>query len=54
MYIPMFCSRHHAPQVIVLIGNKSDLDAQRDVTTAEAEAFAKDNGLIYVEASAKT
>jgi len=40
--------------VIFLIGNKSDLDASRDVTVEEAEAFAKENGLIFLETSAKT
>lgn len=41
-------------QVIFLIGNKSDLDAQRDVTYEEAKEFADENGLMFVEASAKT
>ncbi|PFX30392.1 Ras-related protein Rab-14 [Stylophora pistillata] len=40
--------------VIFLIGNKSDLDAQRDVTYEEAKQFAEENGLLYCEASAKT
>jgi Ras-related protein Rab-14 len=40
--------------VIFLIGNKSDLDSQRDVTQEEATKFAEDNGLIFLEASAKT
>ncbi|KAK4336677.1 hypothetical protein RND71_043979 [Anisodus tanguticus] len=40
--------------VIYLIGNKSDLDAQRDVSYDEAKAFADENGLIFIEASAKT
>jgi len=40
--------------VIMLIGNKKDLDAQRDVTYEEAAAFAKENGLIFIESSAKT
>ena len=31
-------------QVIFLIGNKSDLDAQRDVTYEEAKQFADENG----------
>lgn len=41
-------------QVIFLIGNKSDLDGQRDVTYDEAKKFADENGLKFVEASAKT
>jgi len=40
--------------VIMLIGNKKDLSAQRDVTYEEAKQFASENGLIFVEASAKT
>jgi len=40
--------------VIFLIGNKCDLEAQRDVTYEEAAAFAEENGLMFVEASAKT
>jgi len=40
--------------VIFLIGNKSDLEAQRDVTYDEARTFAEENGLKFVEASAKT
>jgi len=41
-------------QVIFLIGNKCDLDAQRDVTYDEAKQFADENGLMFIEASAKT
>lgn len=41
-------------QVIFLIGNKSDLEGQRDVTYEEAKQFADENGLMFVEASAKT
>ena len=40
--------------MIFLIGNKCDLDAQRDVTYEEAKQFAEENGLMFVEASAKT
>lgn len=31
-----------------------DLEAQRDVTFEEAKQFAEENGLMFVEASAKT
>jgi Ras-related protein Rab-14 len=41
-------------QVIFLIGNKCDLEAQRDVTYEEARQFAEENGLMFCEASAKT
>ena len=40
--------------VLMLIGNKIDLEDQRDVTFEEANNFAKENGLIFLEASAKT
>lgn len=40
--------------VIFLIGNKSDMDANRDVTYEEAKAFAEENGLTFMECSAKT
>ena len=39
---------------IMLIGNKCDLDARRQVSTEEGERFAKENGLIFMETSAKT
>ncbi|ODM86644.1 Ras-related protein Rab-14, partial [Orchesella cincta] len=35
--------------VIFLIGNKSDLDGQRDVTYEEAKKFADENGLKFGE-----
>ena len=39
---------------IMLIGNKSDQDARRQVSTEEGERFARENGLIFLETSAKT
>eukprot|EP00474_Spongospora_subterranea_P008538 CRZ08996.1 hypothetical protein [Spongospora subterranea] len=39
---------------IMLIGNKSDLEHRRQIPKEEGEAFAKDNGLIFFETSAKT
>jgi len=49
-------ARQNANQsmVIMLIGNKSDLDHRRQVSTEEGEKFAKDHGLIFLETSAKT
>lgn len=38
--------------VIILVGNKKDLEAQREVTYEEACNFAKENDLIFVECSA--
>lgn len=40
--------------VIMLIGNKVDLNHRRVVTTEEGQKFAQDNGLIFIETSAKT
>jgi Ras-related protein Rab-2A len=40
--------------VIILVGNKSDMEARRKVKYEEGEAFAKENGLLFVETSAKT
>jgi len=39
---------------IMLIGNKSDLEHKRAVSHEEGEQFAKENGLIFIETSAKT
>ncbi|CAH9099141.1 unnamed protein product [Cuscuta epithymum] len=44
----------NANMTIMLIGNKCDLSHRRAVSTEEGEQFAKDNGLIFMEASAKT
>ncbi|KAH8054076.1 GTPase [Aureococcus anophagefferens] len=40
--------------LVVLIANKCDLVHQRAVSEAEGAAFALENGLIFLEASAKT
>mmetsp|Transcript_15311 Transcript_15311/g.23316 ORF Transcript_15311/g.23316 Transcript_15311/m.23316 type:complete len:160 (+) Transcript_15311:536-1015(+) len=49
-------ARQHAQSnmVIMLIGNKNDLEHRRAVTTEEGQAFADTNGLIFLETSAKT
>ncbi|KAJ2844528.1 hypothetical protein GGI22_006846, partial [Coemansia erecta] len=39
---------------IILIGNKCDLEAKRSVSREEGEKFANDNGLYFIETSAKT
>jgi len=39
---------------MVLVGNKKDMEAQRTVTTEEADAVAKTFGCKYLETSAKT
>ena len=40
--------------IFVLIGNKTDLEEKRQVTTKEAEDFANGKGFIFHEVSAKT
>lgn len=40
--------------VIMLIGNKCDLEEKRQVSKEEGEKFAKDHGLFFLETSAKT
>lgn len=39
---------------IMLIGNKCDLSHKRVVSTNEGLQFAKKNGLLFMEVSAKT
>ena len=39
---------------IMIVGNKSDLDERRQVSTEEGLRFAQENGLIFIETSAKT
>jgi small GTP-binding protein len=43
-----------ADVVTVLIGSKSDLANERQVSTDEAETFAKEHSMAYFETSAKT
>uniref|UniRef100_H2YPB5 Ras-related protein Rab-4 n=1 Tax=Ciona savignyi TaxID=51511 RepID=H2YPB5_CIOSA len=40
--------------VIMLCGNKTDLDAEREVTFLEASRFAQENDLLFLETSAVT
>lgn len=40
--------------LFVLVGNKTDLNDKREVTSEEGEAFAKENNIIFAEVSAKT
>lgn len=40
--------------VIALAGNKSDLDDKRRVDPNEAQQYADENGLLFMETSAKT
>lgn len=49
-------ARQHAnpDMTIMLIGNKCDLANRRAVSYEEGEQFAKENGLVFLETSAKT
>ncbi|XP_020968896.1 ras-related protein RABB1b isoform X3 [Arachis ipaensis] len=49
-------ARQHANPImtIMLIGNKCDLSHRRAVSKEEGEQFAKENGLLFLEASART
>jgi Ras-related protein Rab-2A len=49
-------ARQHANSnmTIMLIGNKCDLAHRRAVSIEEGEQFAKENGLVFMETSAKT
>eukprot|EP00331_Platyophrya_macrostoma_P020890 CAMPEP_0176475896 /NCGR_PEP_ID=MMETSP0127-20121128/43854_1 /TAXON_ID=938130 /ORGANISM="Platyophrya macrostoma, Strain WH" /LENGTH=149 /DNA_ID=CAMNT_0017871529 /DNA_START=208 /DNA_END=654 /DNA_ORIENTATION=+ len=40
--------------ITILIGNKSDLTNEREVSYEEGEKFAKKNNLMFLETSAKT
>lgn len=44
----------NANMVILLVGNKVDLEHRRAVSFEEGQKFAEENGLIFLEASAKT
>jgi GTPase SAR1 family protein len=49
------CHRYsHSNIVIMLIGNKCDLEDKRQVSREEGEAFAREHGLHFLETSAKT
>ena len=39
--------------VIMLVGNKSDLSEKRQVTEEEGEELAQNEGVVFIEASAK-
>ena len=44
----------YSKMIILLIGNKTDLKFEREVTTEEGQEFADKNNLIFFETSAKT
>lgn len=46
---------HADPNIaVVLVGNKADLSDARQITTEEAQSWATQHNVVYVEASAKT
>lgn len=49
-------ARQHANpnMTIILVGNKADLSHRRVVSVEEGEEFARENGLLFLETSAKT
>jgi GTPase SAR1 family protein len=40
--------------IAILVGNKCDLESKRQVTTEEAQEFATENGIFFMETSAVT
>ena len=49
------CKVNGNPEMlVVLVGNKTDLSNQRQVSHAEGAAFAQKNGMIFIETSAKS
>lgn len=40
--------------VMALVGNKSDLEQKREVETEKGEQFSQENGMFFIETSAKT
>lgn len=49
------CKKHgNSSLSYVLVGNKTDLISERNVTYEEGEQFANQNGMLFFETSAKT
>lgn len=47
--------RQAAPNIVIaLAGNKADLASKRQIETVDAQTYADENGLIFMETSAKT
>lgn len=46
-------NKNKEPPIFIVVGNKSDLAAERQVTTEEAQSLASSLGMDYYETSAK-
>ncbi|CAF0782621.1 unnamed protein product [Didymodactylos carnosus] len=47
--------RQAAPEIVIaLAGNKADLSQKRQIEVQDAQTYAEENGLIFMETSAKT
>ena len=46
--------KRQANCVIILVGNKVDLNEEREIVTSDVKEYARDHDLIHIEASAKT
>ena len=44
----------YSKMIILLVGNKSDIKMEREVSTAEGQEFANKHNLIFFETSAKS
>ncbi len=53
-YIDDIMSQAVPPLVVALVGNKEDLNDEREVRYEDALNYAKNNNLIFMETSAKT
>ena len=53
MWLDKSRSHGHPDIVIILVGNKSDLISERQVGYEEGNEFARQNGLLFIETSAK-
>ena len=51
---PVTVDVHDEYRILILEWIFSDLEARRDVSREEGEAFAREHGLIFMETSAKT
>ena len=51
LWITQYAPAHNS---VILIENKNDLSHIREISFEEADAFAKANGIVYIETSALT